>query len=206
MTSRKLDQVRGRPIPLRGHDIDTDRVIPARYLKQVTFEGLEKGVFEDDRKALAARGVPHAFDDARFRGASLLLVNRNFGCGSSREHAPQALHRWGVSAILGESYSDIFAGNSLAMGLPCVSLAPDAIEALMAGAEAHPDQEIVLDLARMTVTAGPRTFQVTLPASAREALLHGTWDATGLLLDNVEQIRRVAARLPYLKESGLEFT
>lgn len=198
MPTRTVSRVAGRPIPVRGHDIDTDRIIPARYLKQVTFEGLEKGAFEDDRKALQAAGAVHTFDDPRFAGASILIVSRNFGCGSSREHAPQALQRWGIAAILGESYSDIFAGNSLVMGLPCVTLAPDAIEALMAEAEAHPAGEIVLDLPSMTVTAGGRTFEATMPASAREGLLQGTWDATGLLLDDADQIKTVAAGLPYV--------
>jgi 3-isopropylmalate/(R)-2-methylmalate dehydratase small subunit len=199
MSSRHIDQVRGRPLPLRGHDIDTDRIIPARYLKQVTFEGLEKGVFEDDRKALASRGAFHAFDDPRFRGGSILIVNRNFGCGSSREHAPQALQRWGIKAIVGESYSDIFFGNSLVMGLPCLTLNTDAIEALMAAAEAHPEQEVTVSLSETTVKGGGHTFKAAIPASAREALLTGTWDATGLLLDDVERIKTVAAGLPYLR-------
>ena len=200
MSSRIIDHVRGRPVPLRGHDIDTDRIIPARYLKQVTFDGLEKGVFEDDRKALAARGTPHAFDDPRFRGGSILIVNRNFGCGSSREHAPQALQRWGIKAILAESYSDIFFGNSLVMGLPCLTLGADAIETLMAAAEANPDEEISISVTDSSVKSAGRTFQASIPASAREALLTGTWDATGLLLDNVEQIKAVATGLPYLRE------
>ena len=200
MSSRQVDQVRGRPVPLRGHDIDTDRIIPARYLKQVTFEGLEKGVFEDDRKALASRGTPHAFDDPRFRGGSILIVNRNFGCGSSREHAPQALQRWGITAILGESYSDIFFGNALVMGLPCLTLSADSIETLMAVAEANPEEELSISLTDSSVKSGGRTFKATLPASAREALLSGTWDATGLLLDDIEQIKAVATGLPYLRE------
>jgi len=200
MATRQIDQVRGRPVPLRGHDIDTDRIIPARYLKQVTFDGLEKGVFEDDRKALASRGGLHAFDDPRFRGASILIVNRNFGCGSSREHAPQALQRWGINAIVGESYSDIFFGNALVMGLPCLTLSSESIEALMAGADAQPEQEISISLTDSSVTACGRTFTAAIPASAREGLLTGTWDATGLLLDNIEQIKAVATGLPYLRE------
>jgi 3-isopropylmalate/(R)-2-methylmalate dehydratase small subunit len=199
MTGRHVERVSGRPIPLRGHDIDTDRIIPARYLKQVTFEGLERGAFEDDRAALRARGAVHAFDDERYRGASILIVNRNFGCGSSREHAPQALQRWGIRAILGESYSDIFAGNALVMGLPCLTLGAEAIEALMADAETHPDREVLVDLASMRVTAGGGSSPATMPASAREGLLQGTWDATGLLLDDVDQITAVAARLPYVR-------
>ena len=200
MNSRQIDQVRGRPVPLRGHDIDTDRIIPARYLKQVTFDGLERGVFEDDRKALASRGGLHSFDDPRFRGGSILIVNRNFGCGSSREHAPQALQRWGINAILGESFSDIFFGNALVMGLPCLTLGSESIEALLVAAETNPDQEMSISLADSQVKARDRTFSAVIPASAREALLTGTWDATGLLLDDIEQIKAVATGLPYLRE------
>lgn len=194
-----IDQVRGRPIPLRGHDIDTDRIIPARYLKSVSFEGLEQHVFEDDRLALQARGASHPFSEACYAGAAVLIVNRNFGCGSSREHAPQALQRWGIKAILGESYSEIFFGNSLAMGLPCLSLSPQDIEALLSQAEAHPEQDVAVSLSAEQVIAGGRTFTATLPATAREALLHGTWDATGLLLEDVWQIQAVAAGLPYVR-------
>jgi 3-isopropylmalate/(R)-2-methylmalate dehydratase small subunit len=199
MTNRQIDQVRGRPIPLRGHDIDTDRIIPARYLKAVSFEGLEQHVFEDDRKALEGSGTPHPFSDPRYRRASVLIVNRNFGCGSSREHAPQALQRLGIKAIVGESYSEIFFGNALAMGLPCLSLSPEDIEAVLADAEVHPDRDVTVSLSARQVTAAGRTFAATISAIAREALLHGTWDAMGLLLDDVDQIKAVAAALPYVR-------
>ena len=178
----RIDQVRGRPIPLRGHDIDTDRIIPARYLKSVSFEGLEQHVFEDDRLAFKGRGATHTFSDPRFAWVAVLIVNRNFGCGSSREHAPQALQRWGIKAILGESYSEIFFGNSLAMGLPCLSLSPQDVETLQLRADEHPEQDIAISLSAGQVIVGDRTFAAALPATAREALLHGTWDATGLLL------------------------
>jgi 3-isopropylmalate/(R)-2-methylmalate dehydratase small subunit len=199
MNTREIDQLRGRPIPLRGHDIDTDRIIPARYLKSVSFEGLEQHLFEDDRKALDGRAVPHPFSEPRYRGASMLIVNRNFGCGSSREHAPQALQRWGIQALLGESYSEIFFGNALALGLPCLSLSAADVETLLAEAEAHPDRELTVSLSAQQVVANGRTFAATIPATAREAFLHGTWDATGLLLDDVEQIKSVATRLPYVR-------
>ena len=198
MNVRQIDQIRGRQIPLRGHDIDTDRIIPARYLKSVSFEGLEHHVFEDDRKQLEGHGTLHAFSDPRYAGASVLIVNRNFGCGSSREHAPQALQRWGINAILGESYSEIFFGNALALGLPCLSLSAADVDTLLVEAEAHPDREVTVSLSTQRATTGGRTFAATLPATAREAFLHGTWDATGLLLDNVEQIKNVANRLPYV--------
>jgi len=206
MSNREIDQLRGRPIPLRGNDIDTDRIIPARYLKSVSFDGLERHVFEDDRRGLDARGATHPFSDPRYRGASVLIVNRNFGCGSSREHAPQALQRWGIRAILGESYSDIFAGNSLALGLPCLSLKPDDLETLMAEAEAHPERELRVSISATQVMADEptglkgRLYEATMSESARKALLHGTWDVTGLLLDDIEQVKAVATRLPYLRE------
>ena len=197
--TREIDRIRGCPIPLHGHDLDTDRIIPARYLKSVSFEGLEQHVFEDDRTALAARATLHPFSDPRYAGASVLIVNRNFGCGSSREHAPQALQRWGINTILGESYSEIFFGNALALGLPCLSLSGPDVETLLGEAEAHPDREVTVSLSAQEVTAGGRTFRATIPAPAREAFLHGTWDATGLLLENVEQIESVARRLPYVR-------
>jgi 3-isopropylmalate/(R)-2-methylmalate dehydratase small subunit len=199
MNVRHIDQIRGRPIPLRGHDIDTDRIIPARYLKSVSFEGLEQHLFEDDCKALDGRATPHPFSNRRYAGASVLIVNRNFGCGSSREHAPQALQRWGIKAILGESYSEIFFGNALALGLPCLSLSAADIDALLREAEAHPDREVSASLSAQQVTAGGRTFAATIPATAREGFLHGTWDATGLLLDDAEQIKKVASQLPYVR-------
>jgi 3-isopropylmalate/(R)-2-methylmalate dehydratase small subunit len=129
----------------------------------------------------------------------MLIVNHNFGCGSSREHAPQALQRWGIKAILGESYSEIFFGNALALGLPCLSLSPADVETLLAEAEAHPDRELAVRLSAPQVIANGRTFAAAIPATAREAFLHGTWDATGLLLNDVDQIKSVANRLPYVR-------
>ena len=200
---REIDRLRGRPIPLRGHDIDTDRIIPARYLKSISFDGLEHHVFEDDRKQLEGRGTLHAFSDPRYAGASVLIVNRNFGCGSSREHAPQALQRWGITAVLGESYSEIFFGNAVALGLPCLSLSSADIEALLAESETHPDGEVAVSLSHRQVEARLNgrlcTFAAIIPATAREAFLHGTWDATGLLMDDPDQIKAVGALLPYVR-------
>jgi 3-isopropylmalate/(R)-2-methylmalate dehydratase small subunit len=193
MSSSAIHSVEGRAIVLRGDDIDTDRIMPARFLRAITFEGLERHVFEDDRHEAQARGAMHAFDDPSRRQASVLIVGRNFGCGSSREHAPQALRRWGIRAVVGESFAEIFQGNSLMIGLPCVTMAPAALERLRLKAEADAALTLHLDLDRSVLSDNP----VTLPASARAALLSGEWDATALLLANYDDVRAVEARLPY---------
>jgi 3-isopropylmalate/(R)-2-methylmalate dehydratase small subunit len=200
MTSRisRLDRIRGRALPLRGNDIDTDRIIPARYLKTITFEGLDRHVFEDDREQLSARGAKHPFDDPRFAGAALLFAGANFGCGSSREHAPQALARWGIRAIVADSYAEIFFGNALMMGLPCVTVAATDLERLMALAESSPQTEFELDLTTSRLNFGDFAVPVELPEATRQALISGNWDATGLLVDRYEEVERVAANLPYV--------
>jgi 3-isopropylmalate/(R)-2-methylmalate dehydratase small subunit len=190
-------RVRGTAIPLRGDDVDTDRIIPARYLKAITFEGLGEHAFEDDRRALAGA---HPFDDPRF-GGGLLIVNRNFGCGSSREHAPQALYRRGIRAILGESFSEIFFGNSVALGIPCVTLAREDVRALQALVEAEPATVLEIDLEQRAVRAAGRVFSLSFPEGAREAFLTGRWDSLGLLLEDFDEVRGVAARLPAVAPS-----
>ncbi len=197
-TSRYIDKIAGRGIPLRGHDIDTDRLIPARFLKSVTFEGLETHAFEDDRKQLEERSQVHAFSNPRYGGARILIVNGNFGCGSSREHAPQAIQRWGIGAVVGESFSEIFFGNAVALGLPCLTVNAEAAEALLSAVEADPQTHISVSVTTQTVEANGRTYQAAIPAGAREAFSAGTWDATGLLLDDFEKVQRVANNLPYV--------
>ncbi len=198
MAIEKIRRVHGRALPLRGDNIDTDRIIPARFLRSITFEGLETHLFEDDRKQLQAAGQRHPLDDSRFGGASILLVNANFGCGSSREHAPQAIRRHGIRAVVGESFSEIFFGNSVALGMPCVTAEAATIASLMQRVESQPATDVAIDLDQMTVTAGGSTHRITLPAAARESFLDGTWDATGLLLDRFEDVEAVAAKLPYV--------
>jgi 3-isopropylmalate/(R)-2-methylmalate dehydratase small subunit len=198
MDSRFIDRISGRGIPLRGHDIDTDRIIPARYLKSVTFEGLETHAFEDDRKQLEERGQLHAFSNPRYAGATILLVNGNFGCGSSREHAPQALQRWGIRVIVGESFSEIFFGNSVALGMPCLTVSGADAEALLSAVEADPQVEVAVSVAGQSVSVAGRTYQALIPAGARDAFTTGIWDATGLLLDDFDRVRTVAAQLPYI--------
>lgn len=202
MAVERIRDVRGSGLPVRGDDIDTDRIIPARFLKSITFEGLQDHLFEDDRAQLAAaKGPIHSVSNPVYAGARVMLVQSNFGCGSSREHAPQAIYRRGIRAVVGQSFSEIFFGNSVALGMPCPTVSKETAAALIAIAEQHPSAEIVVDLTAMRVTAAGRTFDLSLPAAAREAFLDGSWDATGLLLENYDQVRAVAARLPYVTTS-----
>ena len=189
----KISQIDGRGVPLRGNDIDTDRIIPARFLVTVTFEGLERHVFEDDRKT-----TRHPFDDPKYQGAAVLVVNSNFGCGSSREHAPQALQRWGIKAVIGESFAEIFFGNAGMIGMPCVTAAAADVEALMASIEKNPDARVHIDLAAGTCEASGVRFAVSLPPNVRDAFTSGAWDTTGMLLENFDQVQATAARLPYV--------
>ena len=197
MAEAKVERVAGRGCVLRGHDIDTDRIIPARYLRCVTFDGLGEHAFKDDRQQ--AKG-DHALDDERFVGANILVVGRNFGCGSSREHAPQALMRHGFQAFVGGSFAEIFAGNCTALGLPCLTLAPDDLEALMESIELDPSQEIVVDVADSEVVSRAGRMVAHLPEATRHQLLEGVWHATAVLLEGGDAIEATAARLPYLND------
>ena len=190
-----VDRLEGPGLPLRGDNIDTDRIIPARFLKAVTFDGLGDHVFEDDREALA----DHPFSNPAYQHARVLLTNDNFGSGSSREHAPQALKRWGISACVGESFSEIFRGNSLAIGLPCVTVSHEDIERLMSVVEATPSARFTLVLSDRTLTVDGTSVSVGIEDSARDAFLTGTWDATGMLLDDFDVVRGVASRVPYIR-------
>jgi 3-isopropylmalate/(R)-2-methylmalate dehydratase small subunit len=189
--------VSGRAIPVRGNDIDTDRIIPARFLRCVVFDGLGAHAFEDDRLQLKAKGQTHAFDDKRFAGSSILFANKNFGCGSSREHAPQALMRWGIQAIVGESFAEIFYGNCISLGIPCVTVDEATIATLLAAAEKSPDAAFRLDLQNLTLS-GPANAKVTMQEGPRTQFLTGRWNALNELLENSAQIDAVAAKLPYV--------
>jgi 3-isopropylmalate/(R)-2-methylmalate dehydratase small subunit len=191
----KILSVSGRGIPLRGNDIDTDRIMPARYLKVVSFEGLERHVFEDDRKT--NRG-PHPFSDMRYQDASVLVVNSNFGCGSSREHAPQGLARFGIKGMIGESFSEIFLGNCSVLGVPCFTADHDTIEKLQSLIEQSPETTVDANVATGVVTAGPLKFQASMPAAVRDAFVQGKWDPTMMLLDKFDDVRGVAKHLPYV--------
>ncbi len=189
-------RVEGRACVLRGDDIDTDRIIPARFMRVVTFDGLGEHLFEDDRSQ--AKG-DHPIDDERFAGAEILIVGRNFGCGSSREHAPQALMRRGFHAFVGASFAEIFFGNCVSLGLPCATLSEAALAEVMDSVELEPTQEIVLDVASRTLTHRGGTIPVEIPDGAHTQLVEGTWNATAVLLEAGEAIDATAARLPYVQ-------
>jgi 3-isopropylmalate/(R)-2-methylmalate dehydratase small subunit len=190
-----ISHLTGHGLPLRGNDIDTDRIMPARFLVAVSFEGLEQHLFEDDRRADST----HPFNDPRYRGATILIVNANFGCGSSREHAPQGLVRAGVRAVIGESFSEIFQGNAAVLGLPCFATDHASVEGLQALVESMPGVTISADVATGAIAAGPLTMTASLPAALRDAFLSGQWNPTAMLLDRFDEVRAVADRLPYIR-------
>jgi 3-isopropylmalate/(R)-2-methylmalate dehydratase small subunit len=195
MATERIVTITGTALPIRGNNVDTDRILPARFLKSVSFEGLERHLFEDDRVQAGGR---HPLSNPAYEGAALMFVSANFGCGSSREHAPQAIRRRGIGAVVGESFSEIFFGNSVALGMPCPTVEPAAAGQLQTLAEREPRTTFILDLASMTLRGGGVEFPVALPPGARESFMDGSWDATGLLLERYDEVRAVAARLPYL--------
>lgn len=192
----KIERVEGRGCVLRGDDVDTDQIIPARFMKEVTFDTMGEHAFEDARKA--AKGE-HPLDQERFRGASILIVGQNFGCGSSREHAPQALMRFGFKAFIGASFAEIFFGNCTALGLPCVTLSHDDLATLMDSVELDPEQSVEIDLAASKVRYRGGELEAGIPAGTRKMLLEGSWDATRVLLDAGDLIEKTAAALPYVE-------
>jgi len=195
-----VEYVAGTGVPVRGNDVDTDQIIPARFLKAVTFDGLGQFAFFDQRFTDDDEQKDHPFNEERFQDASVLVVNANFGCGSSREHAPQALQRWGIDAIVGESFAEIFAGNCLALGVPTVTADHETVVALQDWVEDNPDGEIAVDVAAETVTYGDRTVEATVDDGQREALVEGIWDTTALLGSNPAAVRETAASLPYVTD------
>ena len=192
--SGAISHVRGRGLPLRGDDIDTDRIMPARFLRAVSFEALERHLFEDDRLA----DPRHPFSDARFNGASILVVNGNFGCGSSREHAPQGLVRAGFRVIVGESFSEIFQGNAAMLGMPCFVASHDDVDRLQTLIETRADATITADVASGVIMAGTLRVTAEIPPAMRDGFLSGQWNPTLMLLDHFDEVRAVAARLPYI--------
>jgi 3-isopropylmalate/(R)-2-methylmalate dehydratase small subunit len=187
-------QITGRGIPLPGNDIDTDRIIPARFLKAVTFAGLGDHAFEDARK----QDPEHPFNLPVYEGASILVVGLNFGCGSSREHAPAALQGRGIQAIVGGSFAEIFFGNCVANGIPCLTAAMDDVAWLQKTIGTNPRQVVTVDIEKQEVRCGDRTIAARIPDGPRRALTSGTWSATGVLLEAGDAIEATARRLPYV--------
>jgi len=199
----EVDAVSGSGIPIRGNDIDTDQIIPARFMKVVTFDGLGEFAFFDLRFDDDDNQKDHPMNEDRFQDSSVMVVNSNFGCGSSREHAPQALMRWGIDAIIGESFAEIFAGNCLALGIPTVTADSETIEELQAWVDENPDEELEIDVAAETVTYGDETIDVTVDDAQRKALVEGVWDTTALMKSNAGEVRKKAEELPYVPESAI---
>jgi 3-isopropylmalate/(R)-2-methylmalate dehydratase small subunit len=199
MALAKITSVTGRAVPVVGNDIDTDRIIPARFMKCVTFDGLGEFLFYDVRKdTTTGRDTAHPLNEARFKGATILLSGANFGCGSSREHAPQAIQKYGFKAVIAESYAEIFFGNSTTLGMPCVTAAREDIANIAAAVDRDPSTEVTIDLVKLEVRFAGRTAKIAQRESARDALINGRWDAIGELLDGVPAVKETAKKLPYL--------
>ncbi|MGB0742074.1 MAG: 3-isopropylmalate dehydratase small subunit [Planctomycetaceae bacterium] len=200
MAANEIKSVTASGIPLLLDDIDTDRIIPARFLRCVTFDGLGEHAFEDDR----LQDPAHPFNNETFQNAGVLIAGRNFGCGSSREHAPQSLMRWGIKAIVAESFAEIFFGNCNSLGIAAVRATREALQQLAEAIHSNPAVEITVDLMELTVTCGELTFPVELADSAREALTTGQWDYLGRLLSAADQIKDHAGNVPYLNNFPTE--
>jgi 3-isopropylmalate/(R)-2-methylmalate dehydratase small subunit len=194
----EVTHVEGTGVPVRGNDIDTDQIIPARFMKVVTFDGLGEFSFFDLRFDDEDNQKDHPFNEERFQDANILVVNNNFGCGSSREHAPQALMRWGIDAIIGEGFAEIFAGNCLALGIPTLTADHETITALQDWVGANPDGDIAVDVADQTVSYDDATISVDVDDAQRQALVEGIWDTTALMKANETAIDQTADALPYL--------
>lgn len=192
----RITSIEGGACVVRGDDVDTDRIIPARFMKVVTFDDMGRHAFEDARKA--AKGK-HPLDDPRYSGAEILVVGNNFGCGSSREHAPQALMRFGFKAFVGGSFAEIFAGNCTSLGLPCVTLPSDQLMKLMDSVELDPTQRVRIDLVARTVTSRAGSMAAGIPDGVRMQLTEGTWDATRVLLEAGDAIERTARGIAYFQ-------
>ena len=198
MALEKITSITGRGVFVPGNDIDTDRIIPARFMKCVTFDGLGEFLFYDVRKNADGSDRPHPLNDPRFKGATVLLSGANFGCGSSREHAPQAIQKYGFRAVVAENFAEIFFGNCTTLGMPCATASREDIAKIAAAIEQDPKTEIVVDVARQEIRFGHQTVKAEVRPADRDALINGRWDAIGELLDGMSDMRATAAKLPYL--------
>ena len=195
MSLPPIKNVKGRAVPIEGDDIDTDRIIPARYMRCVTFDGLGEFLFRDIRQTPEGQSKNHPIDQPKFKGSTILVSGMNFGCGSSREHAPQAIVRAGYKAVIAGNFAEIFFGNSTTLGLPCVSAKKEDLQALTQLISAEPNTQVDIDLAKLQVTAGKLSFPVTMKASAQQGLLSGRYDAIADLLINLPKVKELAASL-----------
>ncbi|MDR1498242.1 MAG: 3-isopropylmalate dehydratase small subunit [Puniceicoccales bacterium] len=196
MSLEKIVRITGRAVAVPGDDIDTDRIIPARFLKCITFDELGKFAFYDERKNADGTDKPHALNDPAHTGASILVTGFNFGCGSSREHAPQSLKRAGFKAIIAGSFAEIFLGNATAIGMPCLAVAAPDLSKITALVQANPISELVADIAASSVAVNGVTFPALLPEPIREALTSGRWDAIADLLEGASAVETLEASLP----------
>src|SRR5476649_1993053 len=197
MSLPKITSLTGRGVTVAGNDIDTDRIIPARFMKCVTFDGLGEYLFYDMRKNADGSDKPH-LNDPRFKGASILLSGMNFGCGSSREHAPQALQKYGIRAVIAEGFAEIFYGNSATLGMPCVIASRADIEQIAAAVQADPQVEVAIDLVNQKIVFAGKSVAGSIRESSRDALVNGRWDPIGELIEGAGAAAQVAARLPYM--------
>ncbi len=199
MALTKITHVRGRAVPVPGDDIDTDRIIPARFMKCVTFDGLGEFMFYDVRRNEDGSDRQHPLNDPCFAGASILVSGNNFGCGSSREHAPQAIYRAGFRGIIAEGFAEIFFGNSTQLGMPCVTVSREDRMAITEKIQTDPQVEVTIDLEASEVAVGDRSFPCSIREGNRQSLLTGRWDPIADLLSGLEQVEAVADNLPYMK-------
>ena len=198
MPLAKITSITGRGVYVPGNDIDTDRIIPARFMKCVTFDGLGEFLFFDVRKNADGTDRPHPLNEPRFKGATVLLSGANFGCGSSREHAPQAIQKYGFKAVIAENFAEIFFGNCTTLGIPCATASRTDIVKIAAAIEKNPATEVVLDVDKQEIRFGGQTVKAAVRATDRDALINGRWDAIGELLDGMTAMKTTAAKLPYL--------
>ncbi|HTB81581.1 MAG TPA: 3-isopropylmalate dehydratase small subunit [Opitutaceae bacterium] len=198
MSLAKITTVAGRGVFVPGNDIDTDRIIPARFMKCVTFDGLGEFLFYDVRKNADGTDKPHPLNDSRFKGATVLLSGANFGCGSSREHAPQAIQKYGFRAVIAENFAEIFFGNCATLGIPCASVSREDIAKIAAAIEANPQTEVVIDVAAQEVHFAGQKVRAAIRDAARDALVNGRWDPIGELLEGRAAVAVTSGRLPYL--------
>jgi 3-isopropylmalate/(R)-2-methylmalate dehydratase small subunit len=198
MALEKITSVTGRAVNVPGNDIDTDRIIPARFMKCVTFDGLGEFVFFDVRHDPQGNKIDHPIDRPQHKGATILLSGANFGCGSSREHAPQAISKAGFKAVIAENFAEIFFGNSTTLGMPCVTASREDIAKIAAAVEADPEVEVTIDLVALEARFAGQTVKIAQRETARDALINGRWDAIGELIDGLPSVRETAAKLPYM--------